>query len=464
LTHFTVQAPAPGYNGFASGAVVTADGVFREHFPRGGIAVATGETPPVGIVPAETPFKIINGVLCDASGSPGVRLKCDQAALGLSTTLQYEASFHNVDVSGKPSSIAGFTFNAQPTDTPLNLLTVTPVAAAAAVAAGGGVAAAGLLSTQINDATAVGRSVLTAADAATARTALGISGSGAEWESYVNLAAFPVTGNAALEYVAQDTGKLYRWNTGTSAYVQIADKASVGLALVDNTADVNKPVSTAQQAALDGKQPVLTATAVKTSAYLAAVSDLIPCDATSAGFTVTLPTAPPDKSRVVVKKIDATTNAVTVAAAVSDVFNKTGGSTSLTLTLQFQAVQLQYQASAGIWYVISTDVPLGGLDARYAPISGGSGGITRSVVSVTSSTTLGATALTDYVALIGASGAPILPTAVGNTNRYTCKNFDSTNKTVATTSSQTIDGSTTVTLTANTSLDFISDGSNWRLI
>jgi hypothetical protein len=163
LTHFTVQAPAPGYNGFASGAVVTADGVFREHFPRGGIAVATGETPPVGIVPAETPFKIINGVLCDASGSPGVRLKCDQAALGLSTTLQYEASFHNVDVAGKPSSIAGFTFNAQPTDTPLNLLTVTPVASVVAVALGG------LLSTQITDATPFGRSLLTAADATTIR-------------------------------------------------------------------------------------------------------------------------------------------------------------------------------------------------------------------------------------------------------------------------------------------------------
>jgi hypothetical protein len=72
-----------------------------------------------------------------------------------------------------------------------------------------------------------------------------------EWESYANLAAFPATGNGAKEYLAQDTGKLYRWNG--SAYVQIADKAAVGLGNVDNTSDVNKPVSTAQQTAINAR-------------------------------------------------------------------------------------------------------------------------------------------------------------------------------------------------------------------
>lgn len=105
--------------------------------------------------------------------------------------------------------------------------------------------------------------------------------------------------------------------------------------------------------------------AVKTSAYTTAAGQLVPCDATSGAFTVTLPTAPADGAIVVVKKIDATTNAITVAAGGSDVFNKTSGSTSLTLTLQNQATHLQYFASSHIWYVISTDVPLGGLDSRY---------------------------------------------------------------------------------------------------
>lgn len=126
-----------------------------------------------------------------------------------------------------------------------------------------------------------------------------------------------------------------------------------------------------------------------------------------------------------------------------------------------------------------TGLPVGGVSATGAassstylrgdgswstPAGGGGSGITRSVVSVTSAVTLGATAATDYMALIGASGAPTLPTAVGNTNRYTLKNVDTTSKTVATTSSQTIDGSTTATLNPNDSIDVISDNTNWKVI
>lgn len=92
------------------------------------------------------------------------------------------------------------------------------------------------------------------------------------------------------------------------------------------------------------------------------------------------------------------------------------------------------------------------------------GGGSRTVVPVTSSTTLAAASGTDYLVLIGASGAPTLPTAVGNTSRYTLKNVDTTNKTVATTSSQTVDGSTTVSLTPNASLDVVSDNSNWVIV
>ena len=91
-------------------------------------------------------------------------------------------------------------------------------------------------------------------------------------------------------------------------------------------------------------------------------------------------------------------------------------------------------------------------------------GIVRSVVSVTSAVTLGAEARTDYAAFVGASGAPTLPTAVGNTNRYTFKNIDSTAKTITTTSSQTIDGAATLTLQPSAAVDLISDGSNWRII
>jgi hypothetical protein len=88
----------------------------------------------------------------------------------------------------------------------------------------------------------------------------------------------------------------------------------------------------------------------------------------------------------------------------------------------------------------------------------------RTVSSVSSAVTLGAAANTDYIALVGSGGSVTLPSAVGNVNRYTIKNADVSNTTVATTSSQTIDGSTTAVLTPNTSIDVVSDGANWRVI
>ena len=109
----------------------------------------------------------------------------------------------------------------------------------------------------------------------------------------------------------------------------------------------------------------LTPVTVKTGTYAAGVAQIIPCDATSAPFTVTLPAAPTDGTTIVVKKIDTSTNIVTVATAGSDVFNKAGGSTSLQLKLKDQACTVQYSVTAAIWYVISDDQSLTQLDARY---------------------------------------------------------------------------------------------------
>jgi len=131
-------------------------------------------------------------------------------------------------------------------------------------------------------------------------------------KNYANLAAFPVTGSLKTIFIAEDTNKTYRW-TG-SAYVEISasassswgtitgtlstqtdlqtslnakeptitsgttsqyyrgdksfqtlDKTSVGLGNVDNTTDVNKPVSTATQTALNAKQNTLVSgTNIKT--------------------------------------------------------------------------------------------------------------------------------------------------------------------------------------------------------
>jgi len=130
---------------------------------------------------------------------------------------------------------------------------------------------------------------------------------------YTNLASFPATGAAKTFYVADDTEKLYRWTgiayvevssgsvgttwgaiTGTlsnqtdletalntkeptitagttSQYYrgdksfQTLDKNAIGLSNVDNTSDANKPVSTAQQIALNAKQDSLGYTAENTA-------------------------------------------------------------------------------------------------------------------------------------------------------------------------------------------------------
>lgn len=95
---------------------------------------------------------------------------------------------------------------------------------------------------------------------------------------FANLAGFPATGETGKIYIALDTNKTYRWSG--SAYVYITSgavdsvagktgvvslvKADVGLSNVDNTADSAKPVSTAQQSALNLKanlaSPALTGT------------------------------------------------------------------------------------------------------------------------------------------------------------------------------------------------------------
>ena len=102
---------------------------------------------------------------------------------------------------------------------------------------------------------------------------------------------------------------------------------------------------------------------------------------------------------------------------------------------------------------------------EYAMTGGAGGsGITRSIVVTSGSATMGATALTDYVYLVAALDTMTLPTAVSNTNRYTIKNNHSANITVNTTSSQTIDGTTTISIAPQDSVEIISNNINWNII
>ena len=95
-------------------------------------------------------------------------------------------------------------------------------------------------------------------------------------EEYSTIEVFPVTGQSSKIYLETTTSKAYRWS-GTQ-YVYITSgavdsvagktgivtlvKGDVGLANVDNTADLNKPVSSAQLSAINAAK----AEAIETSA------------------------------------------------------------------------------------------------------------------------------------------------------------------------------------------------------
>jgi hypothetical protein len=89
---------------------------------------------------------------------------------------------------------------------------------------------------------------------------------------------------------------------------------------------------------------------------------------------------------------------------------------------------------------------------------------TKSINVISSNTTAGAVANTDYIYLVSGTTTLTLPTAVTNTNKYEIKNTGVNTVTIATTSSQTIDGSTTAPITPNTSLTLISNNINWFIL
>lgn len=140
----------------------------------------------------------------------------------------------------------------------------------------------------------------------------------------------------------------------------------------------------------------------------------------------------------------------------------------------------RYNGYPSFWPAMSTvyvDLPGGTVEEyivneanvpRLVSSGGGGtgGGISRRVLTITSSTTAGATTGTDYVYLCDGTLTVILPTAVGNSNRYTVKNVGTGVVTINFTGSQNADGSTTLTLQRqNTSLDFISyNNLNWSII
>lgn len=91
--------------------------------------------------------------------------------------------------------------------------------------------------------------------------------------------------------------------------------------------------------------------------------------------------------------------------------------------------------------------------------------LTRNITTLSGTATLGATAGVDYTVFLNTGAVPTLPTAVGNTNRYTIKNISTGNINLATTGGQTIDGNASpLVIAPGISYDIVADGTNWRVV
>ena len=92
--------------------------------------------------------------------------------------------------------------------------------------------------------------------------------------------------------------------------------------------------------------------------------------------------------------------------------------------------------------------------------------VKRIVTSISSNTTAASATGVHYVYLVSGNTTLTLPTAVGNTSFYTVKKVDSagTTTTINTTSSQTIDGSTSINIVVQYEApSMVSDNANWSV-
>ncbi len=89
----------------------------------------------------------------------------------------------------------------------------------------------------------------------------------------------------------------------------------------------------------------------------------------------------------------------------------------------------------------------------------------RRIITITSgSATMGSTALTDYAYFVSGAHTMSLPSAVGNTNRYTVKNNHSVNITIDTAGAELIEGAASISIAPEESVDILSNATNWYVV
>lgn len=143
------------------------------------------------------------------------------------------------------------------------------------------------------------------------------------------------------------------------------------------------------------KMTKLNPTTLKTGNYTANVDEYVPCDISSSSFTITLPTAPADKSQIEILIVKTAADKVlTIQAGGTDKFDRTDGPQTIYMYLAIESLVCTYQSSTGIWFLQSAAAPFNfatgfpGIDSM-TPITNADISIDTSTRELTISTSRG---------------------------------------------------------------------------
>jgi hypothetical protein len=211
-------------------------------------------------------------------------------------------------------------------------------------------------------------------------SALNVTGTASDANEPISTAASTASSGYRATVTAGTTG---RYRRGDKSWATL-DKTAAGLGSVDNAAEPAKVVASAAKLTtaraingvpFDGTGSVVVADATESelrrrSANRRRAPQGRPnwCWPTpTGGVHRHLAQHCHCRLQIIVKKVDSSVNAVTVAASGSDTFTSAGsGVATLSLPLQNQALTARYVSGARI--VINTGIPLSQTDNRYAPL------------------------------------------------------------------------------------------------